>query len=158
MATKKKPNKTKPCHKAPKLRARHYAKATFTAVQRVLGEVAADRTEICRLKDTIRRLSHEFSSIFIAMANARLAQLERSRRADEPTDIPTDVLLYDGPLFEVISPGMEFRVYLNGHVEGFPPDSIVVNHALPKVDALLRMIQKAEKRDTEPSKEAGKEP
>ena len=56
-------------------------------------------------------------------------------------------------LFEVRGPdGQAWKLYLDGRVEGFPAGAVMVNHALPLVNALigevLRPIARATSQQT----------
>jgi hypothetical protein len=48
----------------------------------------------------------------------------------------------DELLFELHGPdGQVWRVYLDGRVQGFPPGTKVVNHALPAVNRLIGEVK-----------------
>ena len=49
----------------------------------------------------------------------------------------------DELLFELRGPdGQEWRLYLDGRVEGFPPGTALVNRALPLVSRLVGEVNK----------------
>ncbi len=48
----------------------------------------------------------------------------------------------DALLVELHGPdGQRWAVHLNGHCEGFPDGTVILNHALPMVNALLAQMQ-----------------
>lgn len=49
----------------------------------------------------------------------------------------------DELLFELLGPdGQVWRLYMNGRAEGFPPGTVVTNHALPLTYRVLGEVKK----------------
>jgi hypothetical protein len=61
----------------------------------------------------------------------------------EGEEKPPQGRLEDDLMFELHSPGGEtWRLYLSGRAEGFPPGTVVVNHALPLANGLVGKIRR----------------
>lgn len=51
------------------------------------------------------------------------------------------IKLMDEQLFELIGPnGETWKLYADGRVEGFPPETTMVNYAMPILNALIGEI------------------